>query len=256
MDISFQTCVYSMGNSLLINNIDKNYLDKLGFCISFIKGNYHDLFEFISQNKADILVIDTFGMDKVDLDYMVNIVYNNFCSNVILIGEKEVDFYQVDSIIVDNWKHFDLKFYSCLLNCKRKMKQTPQYNIEAIKTRISEILFQLMFSAKHDGFKYYIEASTIAFLKYPYDYSTMELYKEVGEKFGKTSCAVEKSMRTALLSAFNKVRNSEPTLENMKIKNTLTYNMNNNMTISLIVSTLLMDQNKGNKVLTEAAMVY
>lgn len=241
--ITYKTCIYSSGESQISDKINiENYAD-IGFDIKLIDGEYHNIFSHLSKYKVDIVIIDATSFNKDDLSYVIDIIYQNFCKNVVLVSNDEIDNENVDNILFKDTNSFDLILLEELLNCKRKIEQNPHCNSLLIKRKVSEILIQMMFSSKHDGFKYYLEATTIAYLNYPYDYSTMELYKEVAIKYGKTICAVEKSMRSALLSAFNRVKNSALTAENAKIKSTFTYNINNNMAIGMIVSKLLMDQN-------------
>lgn len=241
--ITYKTCIYSSGESQISDKINFSYYSDIGFDIKLIEGEYHNIFSHLSKYKVDIVIIDATCFNREDLSYVIDIIYQNFCKNVVLVSDDEMENENVDNIVIKDAHSFDLVLLEELLSCKRKIEQNPHCNSVLIKRKISEILIQMMFSSKHDGFKYYIEATTIAYLNYPYDYSTMDLYKEVAIKYGKTICAVEKSMRSALLSAFKRVKNSALTSENAKIKSTFTYNMNNNMAIGMIVSKLLMDQN-------------
>ena len=79
-------------------------------------------------------------------------------------------------------------------------------------------------------------------MKYPNNYSMMDLYKEVSNMHGKTVCAVEKSMRTALMYAFNKLKNAPKTIEFEKRRSVLTYDLNNNTAIGLMLNILLNDE--------------
>ena len=241
--ITYKTCIYSTGKSQISDNINFSHYSDIGFDIKLINGEYHNIFSHLSKYKVDIVVLDAISLDGDDLSYLIDIIYQNFCKNIVLVSNCEIENENVDNIIFKDSHNFGLILLEELLRCKRKIERNPNCNSVLIKRKISEILIQMMFSSKHDGFKYYLEATTIAYLNYPYDYSTMDLYKEVALKYGKTICAVEKCMRSALLSAFKRVKNSALTTENAKIKSVFTYNMNNNMAIGMIVSKLLMDKN-------------
>ena len=241
MNIDLKTVIYENGDALK-KHIESANLHNLGFECVVLQDDYQKLIEWLAKNKADIVVINADNWDRERLSFVLEMIYNNFCKNIIVAGSEH--FANADYIYVDHISstNFDLKLNMALLQIKKKIDATPAHNTTLIKSKICELLCNFMFSSKHDGFKYYVDAVLRAYVSFPYSYSTMEIYKKVGENYGKTACAVEKSMRTALWNAFNKLKDAPVTPENMKLKSYLTYDMNNNMAISMIVSRLVLDK--------------
>lgn len=114
-------------------------------------------------------------------------------------------------------------------------------NIPLIKSKICEFLLKLRFNSRLDGFKYYVEAVCKIFLRFPERYSMMDIYQEIGEIYGKSAYAVEKSMRSALLSATKKLNSLPETRENEKLRGLLAYDMNNRLTTNMLVNKLVLD---------------
>ena len=69
----------------------------------------------------------------------------------------------------------------------------------------------------------------------------MDIYQEVGETYGKSAYAVEKSMRGALLSAIKKLNSLSEERENDKFRGLLAYDMNNRSTTNMLVNKLMLD---------------
>ena len=241
MNIDLKTVIFESGDALK-KHVESANLQNLVFECVVINDDYQKLIEWIAKNKADIIVFNADNWDRERLSYVLEMIHSNFCKNIIVACEDSfvnANYTHIDSISSSN---FDLKLNMALLNIKKKIDATPAHNTTLIKSKICELLCNFMFSSKHDGFKYYVDAVLRAYVSFPYSYSTMEIYKKVGERYGKTACAVEKSMRTALWNAFNKLKDAPVTPENMKLKSYLTYDMNNNMAISMIVSRLVLDK--------------
>ena len=228
---------------MIQKHISPDDLRNLGFDCVIINSSSKALFEYISKNKVDILVANTDGLDKDRFAYVLDIVYNNFCKNILIVSDTEwVSYDSINYMDDKDIMNFDLKFNMMLLRIKKQIEMSPSRNMALIKSKVCEILCEFMFSSKHDGFVYYVDAICKAFFKFPFNYSTMEIYKEVAEKYGKTVCAVEKSMRKALVYAQEKLASLPTTQENTKLKKYLTYNLTNNTAISMIVSRLVLDK--------------
>ena len=73
----------------------------------------------------------------------------------------------------------DLKLGLSLLNIKKEIEKIPSKNIDLIHVKVCELLTDFMFSSSHDGFRYYVEAVTRSYLRYPYKFPMLELYKEI-----------------------------------------------------------------------------
>lgn len=243
MDLHLNTCILDGKNGLIQKHISSDDLRNLGFDCVIINSSSKALFEYISKNKVDILVANTDGLDKDRFAYVLDIVYNNFCKNILIVSDTEwVSYDSINYMDDKDMMNFDLKFNMMLLRIKKQIEMSPSRNVALIKSKVCEILCEFMFSSKHDGFMYYVDAICKAFFKFPFNYSTMEIYKEVAEKYGKTVCAVEKSMRKALVYAQEKLARLPTTQENTKLKKYLTYNLTNNTAISMIVSRLVLDK--------------
>lgn len=243
LDLHLNTCILDGKNGLIQKHISSDDLRNLGFDCVIINSSSKALFEYISKNKVDILVANTDGLDKDRFSYVLDIVYNNFCKNILIVSDTEwVSYDSINYMDDKDIMNFDLKFNMMLLRIKKQIEMSPSRNVALIKSKVCEILCEFMFSSKHDGFMYYVDAICKAFFKFPFNYSTMEIYKEVAEKYGKTVCAVEKSMRKALVYAQEKLASLPTTQENTKLKKYLTYNLTNNTAISMIVSRLVLDK--------------
>ena len=243
LDLHLNTCILDGKNWLIQKHISPDDLRNLGFDCVIINSSSKALFEYISKNKVDILVANTDGLDKDRFAYVLDIVYNNFCKNILIVSDTEwVSYDSINYMDDKDIMNFDLKFNMMLLRIKKQIEMSPSRNMALIKSKVCEILCEFMFSSKHDGFVYYVDAICKAFFKFPFNYSTMEIYKEVAEKYGKTVCAVEKSMRKALVYAQEKLASLPTTQENTKLKKYLTYNLTNNTAISMIVSRLVLDK--------------
>ncbi len=240
VDLSLKTIVYEKGNDLrkYFENTSRNY----GFeCVQVEYGD-DSLFSYFSQNKVDILVLNDDGFDHERLCFLLDIIYNNYCKHILIVTNNTFDNQNFDCINGLNSPNFDLILGSSLLKIKKKIDSLPQHNLPLIKSKICEQLFKYKFSSRYDGFAYYTDAILRAYLTYPYGYSIMEIYKEVGEKYNKSAYAVEKSMRTALLSALEQIRSMPTTVENMRLRSEFQYNMTNTIAISTIVNKLKIDK--------------
>jgi len=242
MEFKIKTCFYENEPSGLFETINLIDLKNLGFNTNIINGSIHKLLEFLSGNKVDIIVLKIDNIDEDRFSYIVDIIYNNFCKHIVLITDNNYKmFNNVSFLNLQNGDNFDLKLEMFLMNIKREIQSRPSKNIELLRTKVYNILDSFQFSSRHDGFKYYMDAIIIAYMKKPYDYSTMQVYKEIAEMHNKTSFAVEKSMRTALSYAFNKLKSVPETPKNTNLKSHLTYDLNNNTAISMLLSMLMMD---------------
>lgn len=243
MNLNLKTCIFAVDEGSVIKVVNVNNFCNLGFDCTVIKNSFQQMLEYMSCNKVDILVVEDSGFDKERFKYILDIVHTHFCKNLIIISDDIYDEYkQAIYIKASEQSNLDLKLSMSLLKLKKIIELSPSRNVNLIKNKIRELLCKFMFSCKHDGFSYYVEAILLAYLKFPYNYSTMEIYKEIALKYGKTFSAVEKSMRTALISAFKKLKDAPPTQENTILKGYLTYDMNNNMAISMFLSRLVVDK--------------
>lgn len=242
MEYNLKICFFEKESGAFLNNINYENLKNLSFDSSYHNGSSQDLMKILSLEKFDILVINAFNADKERLNFAINILYNNFCKNILLIGyERLCDYQGVDYLVLKDLDNFDLKLELSLMNKKREIQSCPSKNMILLKSKVCSMLNDFQFSSRHDGFKYYTDCVLLAYMKRPYDYSTMELYKEVALMYGKTYYSVEKSMRTALLYAFNKLRLAPQTDEYNKLRSYLTYDLNNNTCISMMVDRLIND---------------
>ena len=243
MDIDLKICFYEREFGTLANNINYDNLNNLNFKSFYINGDGQELLKQLSLEKYDIVVINSYSFDKERLSYIIDMVYNNFCKKILLLAD--VEFYKnrnVEYLSLLDLKNFDLKLEMSLMNIKRDIELSPSKNMLLLRSKVCAMLDEYQFSSRHDGFKYYTDCILLAYMKRPYDYSTMELYKEVGDKYGKSYYAVEKSMRMALIYAFNKLRTAPQTEEFDKRRSRLTYDLNNNTCISMMLNMLINDK--------------
>ena len=170
-------------------------------------------------------------------------IYNNFCKNILLVLDYDIDLdIEANKLIVLDNNNFELKLGVKLMDIKRDIESYPSRNILLLKNKISNMLEDFQFSTRHDGFKYYIDAILFAYMKLPDSYHTMKVYKLIAEKYGKTIFAVEKSMRVALMFAFNKLKSAPSTSEFDELRTHLTYDLNNNTAISMLLNRLIKDE--------------
>lgn len=240
MDLYLKTVIYE--DSIPLDQIELNNLKNIGFDCTKIVGSDSKLFEFLSKSKIDILICYSTSTDVERLEYILDIIYNNYCKHILVLGNQNFNedkyFYLKD---IDG-SNFDLKLNRELLKIKKQIESNPARNITIIKSKICEILCSFMFSSKHDGFKYYADAILASYLSFPFSLATMGIYKDIAAYYGKSVGAVEKSMRSALLYAFSKLKDAPVTPEILKKRTYLTYDMNNNTAISMMVSQLVLDK--------------
>ena len=85
LDLHLNTCILDGKNGLIQKHISPDDLRNLGFDCVIINSSSKALFEYISKNKVDILVANTDGLDKDRFAYVLDIVYNNFCKNILIV---------------------------------------------------------------------------------------------------------------------------------------------------------------------------
>ncbi len=251
MDFNVSTCFYEQEDGLLFNCVDFKNLKALGFTPALIKGSAQNLLEYMSYNKVDIWVVNIDNIDKDRFLCMFDIVFNHFCKNILLISNKNFECNKKVSLLnLSDLSNFDLRLEMSLMNIKKEIQLQPSRNIDLLRSKIHNMLDSFQFSSRHDGFKYYVDAIILAYMQQPYNYSTMQIYKDVAKMYNKSLFAVEKSMRMALSHAFNKLKNIPITPQNMDLKSHLTYDLNNNTAISMMLSRLMKDEDIVNDLLS------
>lgn len=245
MDICLKTCMYEYNSGILEESHLDAGLNNLGFDCQLFNGPCLNLFEYMSKHKVDILVASDVGVSPDRFKCFLEIIYNNFCKNILVLSNDNIKL--IDDVVclnINDASNLDLKLSMSLLDLKRKIEDAPNRNLYKLRTKIYNLLYSFMFSSRHDGFKYYAEAVMRSYLQFPYEISIMDLYKEIAEKYNKSTCAVEKGMRTALMYAYNRLKGQPVTEENIKLKNILTYDMTNKKAIGMMVSWLTLNKDK------------
>ena len=239
MNLNLKTCIYQDNQTELLSYFNRDKFKKRGFDIVFQFGNHQDLFGYMSSNKVDIFILDTTKMDKDQSNILIQIVYQNFCKNILIITNDKFFMREgIRCLQFEENQNFQLLLSCTLFEMKSKIDSQPNRNVNFIKSKISDLLTEYCFTSKKDGFSYYTEAIYIMFLNYPHKGNMMDVYKQVGEMFSKTGFAVEKSMRSILLDATKKATLLPNSAENQKIKTLLTYDMTNKHIVSSLVSAL------------------
>ena len=204
--------------------------------------NINDLFSYLSANEhnVDVILFYNNGQDKERFNFIVEIVFNNYCKNIIIVTDSEDYNFgeQYHCLRGVHRSNFDLILGAELLNIKRTIDDRNADNLVLLRSKISQTLTRLMFSCKHDGFKYFTDAIEKAYASFPNQYPTMKIYEEIGQYYGKTAFAIEKSMRTALQHALRGIREFPVTSENNRVKMHFNDTTTNNIAISLIASYL------------------
>lgn len=256
MDFKYNICFYEAEKSLLLNNVNFENIKCLGFEYSLVSGDVQDVVSYLTLNKTDILVINDKFLDYERISCLTNIAYDNFCKNILIITEGSSKLEKTYSLVLDNKNNFDLKLEMKLMDIKRGIESNPSKNIAVLKAKIFNILNEFLFSNRHDGFYYYIDAVLLAYMKHPYNYFTMDLYKEVAKMHNKSISAVEKSMRMALIYAFNKLKNAPQTKEYDRLRCYLTYDLNNNNAIGMLKNMLLNDSDIKEGLINQKEFVF
>lgn len=241
MNIYIKTFIFEKKENIS-KKLDLQHLYNMGFETTVVLGDHQKLLELLTERKSDIVIFNSEGCDTERMNYVLEIVYNHFCKNIVVIGKKPQGESKYIYISGADDPNFDLKLNMTLLSVKKEIESRPSRNITLIRNKICQQLYDFMFSSRLDGFKYYMDAVLMAYVSFPYNYPTMDIYREVAKNHGKTVCAVEKSMRTALQNAFARLKDAPLTPENVQLKSYLTYDMNNNTAISMIVSRLVLDK--------------
>lgn len=238
----YKICYYQKGACNDIRFFSKDNLLKMGFSVETVCGVCQNAFEYFSKNRVDILIINALDSEQERLSLAVDIIYNNYCKNIILITNECLK--QREGVYFLSQKdmhNIDLKIDTILLDIRRKEEDKSSKNVPLIKSKICDYLINLKFNSRLDGFKYYIDAVCKMFRRFPERYSMMDIYQEVGETYGKSAYAVEKSMRCALLSAIKKLNSLPEGREYDKVRGQLAYDMNNRSTTNMLVNKLMLD---------------
>lgn len=102
---------------------NKENLLKMGFSVETVCGKCQNAFEYFSKNRVDILIIDATGVDKERLALAVDIIYNNYCKNILIVASEK--FGARDDIYFltpEDMENIDLKIDTVLLDIKRKQE--------------------------------------------------------------------------------------------------------------------------------------
>lgn len=224
-------------------NFDAESLRQMGFEFNKFCGKSNKAFEHFSKHKFDILIVNTDNMEKERMELIIDIIYNNFCKNIVVITNEKLSqksgMYFLSNSDLQN---IDLKIDVILLEMKRNFEGRSAKNIPLIRSKICDYLIALCFNTRLDGFRYYVEAVCKIFFRFPEKYSMMDIYSEIGELYGKSAYAVEKSMRSALVSAMRKVNSLPNNKEFDGIRGVLEYDMNNKLTTHMLVNRLMLDE--------------
>lgn len=222
---------------------DTESLHQMGFDLDMFYGKSHKAFEYFSKNKFDILIVNTMDMDKDRMVLIIDIIYNNFCKNMLVITSEPL---QAKSgmyfLSPEDLQNIDLKIDTILLEMKRNKEGKSAKNMPLIRSKICDYLITLCFNSRLDGFRYYVEAVSKIFMRFPEKYSMMDIYTEIGELYGKSAYAVEKSMRSSLVSAMRRVNSLPNSKEFENVRGVLEYDMNNKLTTHMLVNRLMLDE--------------
>ncbi len=241
MNLCLKTLIYDIEGNLK-DLLTADEYNEFGFEMTYFNDNCNNLLIYHCQNKVDILIVDESGQDKERLAVALDIIHSNFCQNILVVGSEARQDDKYFYLSSEEKINFDLRLGMKLLEIKRKISAKPSHNLSLIKSKICDVLNEYKFSMRHAGFKYFSEAILKAYMIFPYEYSTMNLYKEIALEYGKSASAIEKSMRTALFRASSKVNVMPQTAENMKLRAQLPRDLTNNMAISTIVTRLITDK--------------
>ena len=246
MIVKLKACVYSQNEGVVPKNIDMKQLEILGYECLMVSGDIDELFKHFNENIVNVLILEDDGTDLIRFERLVNLIYDNYCKNIIVVGNKQIEkskkYYLIDKTELSN---FDLKLAELLLMFKSKIMQKPAYSIQKVKSAVHELLVLLKFSPKNSGFTYFVDAITITFFNYPKHINIMDIYQEIGDCYGIKLCAVERAMRTALANAIKEVQRLPDTNQNKSVKDFVKYDLTNSILIKMILGKLLTDTEFG-----------
>ena len=242
MSVNLKLCLYGCQTDGLNSYFNKDKFCQIGFDIISQKGEYQDLFAYLSRNKVDILIFDATDMEKQRSFFVIDIIYNNFCKNILVITEESCIHEGVVCLSNKNKNYFDLELNCVLFRIKKEIESKPYRNMHIVKSKICNILLECCFSSKNDGFNYFVESIYRIFLNFPYKCRMMQIYEDVGKVYNKSRFAVEKSMRQALLNATKRASLLPATQETQKIKSIMTYDMNNKLITNTLAVRLAQDK--------------
>ena len=256
MDFNYKICFYEEEKTLFSEKINIEIINCFGFDSNVFTGSIQEFLSHLSNNTYDILAINVKKVNNERMLYLINVLEKNYCKNILILTESYSESLNVYQMALNDFNNIDLKLINKLMDIKREIQSNPSKNIMVLQSKVNNILNGFQFSPRHDGFKYYRDAVILAYMKYPCHYFTMDLYKEVANMYGKTLSAVEKSMRVALLYAFNKLKNAPNTPEFNKLRTQLTYDLNNNTAISMILNLLLNDEDIKEDLINQKEFVF
>ena len=121
MEFRLNTCIYEFEKDLLHENIKNESMKNLGFNCVFLEGDSDCLFKYLSENKVDILVVNSKGFEVERFSYILDIVHANFCKEILVLGEdRDILGDYVKFMSDDNFSNLDLKIQTELLKIKRE----------------------------------------------------------------------------------------------------------------------------------------
>lgn len=253
MSLKFNTCIYEAKKGIFSDKISKEELRLLGFECFYKFGEEKEFVSNLLDKNLDVLIFCDEGMDSDKINKIFSAIQFDCDKHIIICYKNFVNYNKgLNSIFTERLKYlsvqdvnFDLMLQIELLKIKQNKDLEIQERKKFLQTKICEKLYAYKFSGKLQGFKYFMEAIMIVYLNFPQTCPMMELYRIIADKYNKTSSAVEKDMRTILLKALHDIRNLPETVENQKIKSTLTIEMSTNKAIGVIVSKLILDKVEG-----------
>ena len=241
--MKLKSCIYSSCNSVLKDSINLELLNIIGFENSLVKGDVSDLLEYLNNNSVNVVIADSFGFEYDRFVSTMNLVYNNYCKNIIIISDgsfrKISKFHYINR---SELRNIDIKLSEKLLAIKTQLEEKPSYSVVKVKTKAHELFSWLKFSPKNSGFRYFVDAAAMMFFEYPKRLLVVDMYNEIGKDYNKTGVAIEKAMRTALANAIKAVRRLPECFSNKEIKEIVKPDLSNLGIISVVVGKILLDK--------------
>lgn len=179
--------------------------------IKYCANNYKDALEIINddQNKIDAIIVDSSLNGENILELLTNYKQEVLLSRTIIIDNIKLDCY---NLIDSKYQIFNIipkkyKIEELIISLKEINKKNEKYNYQKINTydKIADMLKKLGIAPDKNGFHYLRKAIYECYLNPTLLTSiTKEIYPLVSECFSKKESCVERSIRSAIETGWDR----------------------------------------------------
>ena len=201
-----------MTTILIVNSINKsldlkNLLEKNGLTVFTANGDPFNLLSKYSAVCPDMMLVDQEVKERCSLLKHINSNYGHTYTFMYTAADKISDIdpvaEHIDRIITDNYTADDIcKIILDDIRSGKAAKRSSAADISSIRSAFKE----LCITPNYVGYKYLIDSVEIILSKQEENLSLTKLiYPVIAKKYNVSACSVERSIRTAINSSWDKI---------------------------------------------------